>query len=211
MSIYKVPQGVNIEETAQRTDILHFMDVTDAITGLENVVPETENNIAWCQMGVGWTAMTESPSAQTKERKFINEKSKRKNITSYSPSIAFEALLMFLNPAIRKVYDIYTKRKTGTDAVVPIVTVDAFETAVGGYYPARKGKYAVEVSSCDDDDDMIIKGNFNGQGDEEMGWFDPTNGKWSDTKPTAQPQTQSENKADQPVDGTDDGDSEETE
>lgn len=110
-----------------------------------------------------------------------------------------EALLMFLNPAIRKVYDIYTKRKTGTAAVVPMVTVDAFDTAVSGYYPARKGKYAVEVSSCDDDDDMIIKGNFNGQGDEDIGWFDPVNGKWSDTKPTAQPSDQSENQGGTPV------------
>ena len=171
----------------QRTDILHFMDVTDA----EGVTPEAEDDTVWCRMGVGWTAMTESPSAQSKEREFINEKSKRKNITSYAPSVAFEALLMFLNPAIRKVYDIYTKRKTGTAAVVPMVTVDAFDTAVGGYYPARKGKYAVEVSSCDDDDDMIIKGNFNGQGDEAIGWFNPSNGKWSDTEPTSQPSGQS--------------------
>lgn len=187
MSIFKVPENTNIEATAQRTDILHFMDVTDA----EGVTPEAEGDTVWCQMGVGWTAMTESPAAQTKERKYINEKSKRKNITSYAPSIAFEALLMFLNPAIRKVYDIYTKRKTGTAAVVPMVTVDTFDTAVGGYYPARKGKYAVEVSSCDDDDDMIIKGNFNGQGDEDIGWFDPANGKWSDDKPTVQPSGQS--------------------
>ncbi len=132
------------------------MDVTDA----EGVTPEAEGDTVWCQMGVGWTAMTESPSAQSKERKFINEKSKRKNITSYAPSIAFEALLMFLNPAIRKVYDIYTKRKTGTAAVVPMVT-----------------------------------GNFNGQGDEAIGWFDPANGKWSDTKPTAQPSGQADTPA----------------
>lgn len=183
MSIFKVPENTNIETTAQRTDILHFMDVTD----MDGVTPEAEDDTVWDQMGTGWTAMTESPAAQTKERKFINEKSNRKNITSYSPSIAFEALLMFLKPSVRKVYDIYTKRKTGTAAVVPIATVDAFETPVGGYYPARKGKYAVEVSSCDDDDDMIIKGNFNGQGDESIGWFDPVNGKWSDTEPAAQP------------------------
>jgi len=37
---------------------------------------------------------------------------------------------------------------------------------------------------------MIIKGNFNGQGDEDIGWFDPVNGKWSDTKPTSQPSEQ---------------------
>ena len=175
MSIYKVPENTNIEATAQRTDILHFMDVT----GVEGVT----GSDVWCQMGSGWTSMTESPSAQTKERKFINEKSKRKNITSYAPSFAFEALLMFLNPTVRKVYNIYTHRLTGTDAVVPIIHVDAFEKPVNGAYPARKGNYAVEVSSCDDDDDMIIKGNLNGQGDEEFGYFNISTGVWTASEP----------------------------
>lgn len=186
MSIYKIPGELTekIEVTAQRTDILHFMDVTKYSNGA--VSGET----VWSQMGVGWTSNTESPSAQTKERKFINEKSKRKNITSYSPSFAFEVLLMFNKPEVRTVYDIYTKRKTNTNAVVTVVTVDAFETVVNGYYPARKGRYAVEVSSCDDDDDMIIKGNLNGQGDEVMGWFDPQKGEWSDEEPAAKVEPQ---------------------
>lgn len=176
--LYTVPTGVNIEATAQRTDILHFMDVTS-----EDKTASGSGEV-WQQLGAGWTSMTESPSAQTKERKYINEKSSRKNITSYAPSYSFEDLLMFNNPATRKVYKIYKQRKTGADAVVTMVTVDAFETPVNGAYPAYKGKYAVEVSSCDDDDDMIIKGNLNGQGDEVLGWFNPTTGTWTDEEPT---------------------------
>lgn len=195
MSIYKVPAEIKdkIEATVQRTDITHFMDVTKLVKDVK------EGDAVWSQMGVGWTSNTESPSAQTKERKFINEKSKRKNITSYAPSFGFEVLLMFNKPEVRTVYDIYTKRKTGTNAVVTVVTVDEFEEAVNGYYPARKGKYAVEVSSCDDDDDMIIKGNLNGQGDEAMGWFDPVNGVWSDEEPTAQAGGQTENQGGTPA------------
>lgn len=181
MSIYKVPAELEerIEATAQRTEISHFMNVTKAVKDAK------EGDTVWSRMGAGWTSNTESPSAQTKERKFINEKSKRKNITSYSPSFAFEVLLMFNKPEVRTVYDIYTKRKTGIEAVISMVTVDEFDTPKNGYYPARKGDYAVEVSSCDDDDDMIIKGNLNGQGDEAMGWFDPVNGEWLDTDPEA--------------------------
>lgn len=177
MSLYTVPVGTNIEATAQRTDILHFMDVTSedkAVSGSE----------VWQQLGAGFTSMTESPSAQTKERKYINEKSSRKNITSYAPSFAFETLLMFNNPAVKKIYDIYTHRKTGSDAIVEMITVDKFGTATNNAYPARKGNYAVEVSSCDDDDDMIIKGNLNGQGDETFGWFNPTTGTWTDEEPS---------------------------
>lgn len=176
MSLYTVPSGTNIEATAQRTDILHFMDVSPANTEAGSEIYQ--------QLGAGFTTMTESPSAQTKERKYINESSSRKNITSYAPSFAFEALLMFNNPAIKKIYDIYTERKTGTNAVVTMVTVDKFETVSYGSYPARKGNYAVEVSSCDDDDDMIIKGNLNGQGDETAGWFNPTTGVWATAEPT---------------------------
>ena len=189
MSIYKVPKEFEdkIEATAQRPDITHFMDVTKLAKDAK------EGDTVWTQMGDGWTSNTESPSAQTKERKFINERSARSNITSYKPSFAFEVLLMFNKPEVRMVYNIYTRRLTGIDAVVNMVTVDNFDEAKNGYYPARKGKYAVEVSSCDYDDDMIIKGNLNGQGDEAMGWFDPKKGVWSDTEPTApnsQPESQ---------------------
>ena len=191
MSIYKVPAELEekIEATPQRTDISHFMNVTRVVKDAK------EGDTVWSKMGSGWTNNTESPSAQTKERKFINEKSKRKNITSYSPSFAFEVLLMFNKPEVRMVYDIYTRRKTGVDAVVTMVTVDEFDTPKKGYYPARKGNYAVEVSSCDDDDDMIIKGNLNGQGDEAIGWFDPENGEWLDSDPEAEPESQSDEPA----------------
>lgn len=173
MSLYTVPEGTNIEATAQRTDILHFMTISGQ-----------KGSEVYQQLGAGFTSMTESPSAQTKERKYINEKSSRKNITSYAPSFAFETLLMFNNPAVKKIYDIYTQRKTGSDAIVEMITVDKFGEATNGAYPARKGNYAVEVSSCDDDDDMIIKGNLNGQGDEALGWFNPTTGTWTDEAPT---------------------------
>lgn len=178
MSIFKPTEEKEklIEATAQRTDIAHYMEVS----GVEGV----SGSDVWALMGAGWTSNTESPSAQTKERKYINEKSARKNITSYAPSFSFEVLLMFNKPEVRKIYDIYTKRKTGIDAVVTMITVDLFDTPKGGSYPARKGNYAVEVSSCDDDDDMIIKGNLNGQGDEDIGWFDPATGIWSDKDPS---------------------------
>lgn len=178
MSIYKPTNENTIETTAQRTDIAHYMDVS----GMDGV---TGDGTVWALMGAGWTSNTESPSAQTKERKYINEKSSRKNITSYAPSFSFEVLLMFNKPEVRKIYEIYTKRKTGNDAVITMVTVDLFDEAKEGKYPARKGRYAVEVSSCDDDDDMIIKGNLNGQGDEDIGWFDPATGEWSDTDPVS--------------------------
>lgn len=177
MSIFTETPGTSYEAAAQRTDILHFMDVTPA---------DNSSGEVYRQLGAGWMSMTESPSAQTKSRKFINEKSERENITRYKPVYAFEALLMFNDPAIRKVYDIYKQRRTGANALVTMVTVDKFDTAVNGSYPAHKGNYAVQVTSCDDDDDMIIKGNLACQGDEVHGWFNPTAGTWSATEPAGE-------------------------
>ena len=178
MSIFKEETNINYEATAQRTDIAGFMDVTPA--GAE------EGERVYRRLGAGWMSMTESPSAQTKSRKFINEKSERENITRYKPTFAFETLLMFNDPAIRKVYKIYKQRKTGTDAIVTVITVDMFDKATNGSYPAYKGNYAVQVSSCDDEDDLIIKGNLACQGDEVEGWFNPATGTWSDTEPAGE-------------------------
>ena len=178
MSLFKAAEGVNLEATAQRTDILHFVDVTK-VSGTA-----TGGEAVYHKCGAGFLSMTESPSAQTKSRKYINEKSERENITRYKPTFAFESLLMFNNPIIRMIYDIYKQRKTGSDTIITMITVDAFDVAVSGSYPAYKGNYAVQVSSCDDDDDMVIKGNLACQGDEIIGWFNPETGVWSETEPT---------------------------
>lgn len=178
MSLFKAAEGIDLEATAQRTDILHFVDVTKASGA------ETGDEAVYHKCGAGFLSMTESPSAQTKTRKYINEKSERENITRYKPTFAFESLLMFNNPIIRMIYDIYKQRKTGSDTIITMITVDAFDTAVNGSYPAYKGNYAVQVSSCDDDDDMIIKGNLACQGDEIVGWFNPETGVWSEAETT---------------------------
>lgn len=184
MSFFVEEKNVKYEETAKRTQIKHYMDVSPSNT--------EEGNEVYRQLGVGWMSFTESPSAQTKTRKFINESSERESITRYKPSYAFETMLMFNDPAIRKTYKIYKQRKTGSDAIVKIITVDTFEKEVNGSYPAYKGNYAVQVSSCDDDDEMIIKGNFVCQGDEVEGWFNPTTGVWSDNDPSAEASVQSD-------------------
>lgn len=148
------------ELTAQRTDIAVFMEVE---TG------------KYAQCGTAWTTFTENPNAQTKSRKFINEKTERNNITRYAPEWSFECLLMYERPDIRKIYDIVKERKTGSDTIVTFIVVDLFDGETTAK-AARKVNASVQVSSFDDDDDMIIKGSFHNQGDEVLGTFNMTTG-----------------------------------
>lgn len=164
MSLFTLTSGINLSAVAQRPEITPYMEIT---TG------------AYYKMGDNWTSFTESPSAQTKDRKFINNTTSSTSITSYKPQFAYEALLAFNEPAVSKVYEIAKGRKTGTDAQVVLIVVDEFETAVDDAYPARKITATVEVSSLDDDDDMIIKGNFNSWGTEIAGTFNPTTGTFT--------------------------------
>jgi hypothetical protein len=166
MSMFTLTSGINLSAVAQRTEIKPYMEITSG---------------AYYQMGEYWTTFTESPSAQTKERKFINNSTSSTSITSYKPQFAFEAMLAFNDPAIAKVYDIAKGRKTGSNARVTLIVADEFATAVSDAYPARKIAATVEVSSLDDDDDMIIKGNFNSWGTEVSGTFNPTTGTFTET------------------------------
>lgn len=161
------------EKTAQRTDIAVFVDVTD-YPGVEKPGGEEK---AWAQAGTAWTTFTENPNAQTKTRKFINEKTERSNITRYSPQWAYEVLLMFERPEIAMIYDIVKKRKTGSDTHVKFVVVDLFKKGEAeNEYSARLVNAAVQVSSLDDDDDMIMKGTLYNQGDEVEGIFNIKDG-----------------------------------
>lgn len=168
MSFYKNQAD---EQTAQRTDIAVYMD----ITGMSGAEPTGEGDHVYTKCGTAWTSFTENPGAQTKQRKFINEKTERNNITRYAPQWAFECLLMYNRPDIKKIYDIIKKRKTGKDTVVTLIVVDLFETSGDGY-SARMLNASVQVSSLDDDDDMIIKGTFYNQGDEVLGSFNTETG-----------------------------------
>ncbi len=165
------------ELTAQRTDIAVFFDVT----GYDNTGSVTGDERAYTRAGTAWTSFTESPNAQTKERKFINEKTARSNITSYKPQWAFEVLLMYNRPEIAHIYDCVKRRVTGSELRHCFIVVDLFDQKSDGVYAARQVYAVPQISSIDDDDDMIMKGTFYNQGDEILGTFNMASGVFTQT------------------------------
>ena len=88
MSLYTIPEGINIEATAQRTDIAHFMDVAGVEMGSTTIADDT-----YQQLGTGFTSLTESPSAQTMGDDFVS---------------GFNAAAEVVMPQIKAAHDIET-------------------------------------------------------------------------------------------------------
>lgn len=146
---------------AMRTDIWVFLNTGD------------NDSPVWTRCGDGWKKFAENPNAQTDSALYINQLSETTDTVSYSPQYSFECDLMFGDETIKKVYSIAKDRKTGNDAVVDMLIVDAFEKLSGDTYNARRENLAVAVSSIDGQKKMSMSGNLNSQGDGVKGIFNP--------------------------------------
>ncbi len=108
--------------------------------------------------GEGWLKITERPNAQVKSRKYINERNERTSVTRYSTQFDFSCVMMLDKPEIAAVYEICADHLTGSDTILPL-TISVPGTSTRSY------DVSVQVTSIDDDDDMIINGVFYVQGD----------------------------------------------
>lgn len=145
-----------------RPDIMVFMNTTGTYAAP-----------IWERCGKGWKKFAENPNAQTESTQYINDASETTDTVSYAPQYGFETDLMPNQPTIKKVYDIAKDRKTGSNAVVDVLIVDAFEKDENNAFTARRESLAVAVSSLDGTKKMAMSGNLNGQGDGVKGKFTP--------------------------------------
>lgn len=146
----------------KRTQLEHYMDVGSAET------PQ------WARMGDGWSKFDDATSAQTESTKYINMDTESTDTTSYKTAYNFECDLMYSDPTIKKVYEIYKNRKVLGDCLVKILTVEKFNAASGGGYVARMETCAVAPSGTSENNNkMKLSGAFNGLGDPVIGKFAP--------------------------------------
>lgn len=133
-------------------------------------------------MGAGYTKLDESPAAQTKARRYVNDKSQTKSIAGYDDSFPFEADQIIDEKAIDFIRDIGENRKTGADAETDYIRVDMDKKigTSGTEYKARKFHVAVEVADFPDSDgEMTMSGNLLGIGDMTPGKFDTSSKKFT--------------------------------
>lgn len=148
----------------QRRTIANYLDI--AATGAETA------NFSF--MGAGFKSLEESPSAQTKSRKYVCDKSATQSINGYSWSTPFELDQIREQAAVEFICNIGEQQLTGADVERDYVMVDLDKPVTGSEntYTARKIKVAVELSSFSNDDgELGASGNLLGIGDIINGTF----------------------------------------
>lgn len=131
----------------------------------------------WELMGTGYTDLNEKPSAQTKDKRYINMKSKSKSIVGYDWSSEFTADQIPSQKTIKYLIDIGKLQKTGSDAETDYIMVDLDEpkSEAENTFHARKIHVAIEISDFGNEDgEMTVSGNLLGKSDIQEGWFNTT-------------------------------------
>jgi hypothetical protein len=150
----------NIVERRQIADYLNVGTTTTPVYGL---------------MGTGYTAINESPQAQTTAKRYVNDAAQTTLISSYQPLYAFEADYIKDDTTIAYIEAVARGRKTGEDAITDYVRVYLDEPVTGedNTYAARKETVSIEVASIPDNEGLLgLSGNLNVMGDGVIGTFD---------------------------------------
>lgn len=153
----------NVEEKLyNRADIVNFMGLTESATTFNRMTGFTDNG--------------KSLNAETYERRYVDEKSSRKDVTGYATEIAYTLDRYANNDVHDLIANVHDKEQTGV--IVPIVAVNFNEKGTtDGTFKARKRKYSVLPDGDGDGTDAYqYSGAFGANGDLEEGTASSTDG-----------------------------------
>lgn len=140
-------------------------------------------------LGVGAKTLDENPSAQTKSRRYVCDKSATKSVSGYDWSTAFDIDQIRAQLAIDFIVKIGENQLIGEDAETEYFIVDLDkpgpEESSDTTYHARKFNIAIEVASfTNDDGEMACTGNFLAKGDPVEGYFDTKTCEFTESSET---------------------------
>lgn len=125
--------------------------------------------------GTGFSKLSESPSAQTSKKRYINQESSSQHVTGYEWSCSFETDQIPDEKAVNFILEIGKNLKSGPEAETDFVQVDLDAPVEGkeNTYKARKRKIAIAVKELPDNDgELGANGDFLGVTDPVTGEFD---------------------------------------
>lgn len=130
-------------------------------------------------MGTGFTSLDESPSAQTDDVTYINERSSSTDITGYQTQFGYEANHIPSQKAVAALWKDGRDHAVGKDAQHEYVRVDLYNpigtpTEETAEYRARKFLVANEVSDYKGNggEKLTVSGTLHAVGDPIQGKFD---------------------------------------
>ena len=109
-----------VNNSVQRHMIADYIDISATSTPV------------WELMGTGFTSLNESPNAQVKSSKYINNPSATKTTTGYETQFPFTSEMIVSEKAIRKIYNVAALQKTGGDCEASYIRADLFNPS-GAY------------------------------------------------------------------------------
>lgn len=134
-----------------RADIVNFMKNADSANTYARMT--------------GFTESGKSLNSSTYERRYVDEKTQRKDVTGYATEIAYNFDRMTDNTVQDVIVEVHDKELTGK--IVEIVTVNFNEEATtAGTYKAKKRSYSIIPDADGDGTDAYqYSGTFAAQGD----------------------------------------------
>lgn len=131
-------------------------------------------NEAFELLGVGFTELNESPSAQTTSKRYINQSSSTQSVIGYEWSTSFNADQISSEKAIEYIRNIGEMQLTGAETETEYIIVDLDkESSTPKGFRARKFTIAIAVDSFDDNaGELGMSGSFLGNSDPIEGTFD---------------------------------------
>ena len=103
-----------VNNSVQRHKIADYLNVSATETA------------SYALLGTGFKSLNESPNAQVKSTKYINNPSATKTTTSYETQFPFNSELIASEAVIMKIYNMATLQKTGGDCETEYIRVDLF-------------------------------------------------------------------------------------
>lgn len=150
----------------QRRQVANYLDVA-----------VTVGTADFAFMGSGFTDLNDSPSAQTIEKKYVNNAGATTSIASYKWSAPYTFDQIREEEAIEFICAIGEGEKTGADCERDYVIVEMAKKigTTGTEYEARKRTVAIEVAEfANNDGELQGSGNLLAVSDWVLGKFDTT-------------------------------------
>ncbi|MFA5408936.1 MAG: hypothetical protein WC343_09235 [Bacilli bacterium] len=145
-------------------DEAHYLDIGSTL------VPDIE------LLGVGVTQLDENSNPTESSKQYINDTSKTNKVTGYDDEFPINSDLISNDDVVVDLYEIFTERKTGSDAQRYHYIVELWNLVSGTTYRARRQLNTVVITGkvANPGEQITFSGSLKGAGDFVAGTFNTT-------------------------------------